>query len=112
MSMSARRLSLHPSALSDAEHALFTASLADLADVDSTSNDNIVMDWNRISVRVREARAWLCGRYASLGTGTIDEVRFLSLCFLCFCITGREYRSSASSPRPRSAAARSLLCCG
>ncbi|KAJ7936901.1 hypothetical protein B0H13DRAFT_2430874 [Mycena leptocephala] len=72
--MSARRLSLHPSALSDAEHALFTASLADLADVDSTSNDNIVMDWNRISVRVREARAWLCGRYASLGTGTIDEI--------------------------------------
>jgi hypothetical protein len=29
-------------------------------------------------VSVREARAWLCGRYASLGTGTIDQVIFLS----------------------------------
>ncbi|KAJ7936933.1 hypothetical protein B0H13DRAFT_2649326 [Mycena leptocephala] len=70
--MSLRRLSLHPSALSDAEHALFTASLADLADIDPTSND--AMDWDRISVSVREARAWICGRYASLGTGTIDEI--------------------------------------
>ncbi|KAJ7703515.1 hypothetical protein B0H17DRAFT_1194051 [Mycena rosella] len=33
---SARRLALHPSALSDAEHALFAASLADL--VDTTGN--------------------------------------------------------------------------
>jgi hypothetical protein len=33
-----------------------------------------------VRVSVREARAWLCGRYASLGTGTIDEVIFLS-CF-------------------------------
>jgi hypothetical protein len=74
--MSLRRLSLHPSALSDAEHALFTASLADLVDVDPTSND--ATDWDRISVTVREARAWICGRYASLGTGTIDEV--------CFCL--------------------------
>jgi hypothetical protein len=70
--MSARRLWLHPSALSDAEHAQFIASLADLADVDSTSNE----DWERISVSVREARAWLCGRYVSLGTGPIDEARF------------------------------------
>jgi hypothetical protein len=77
--MSLRRLSLHPSALSDTEHALFTASLADLADVDPTFND--AMDWDRISVSVREARAWLCGRYASLGTGTIDEV-----CFFLFSL--------------------------
>jgi hypothetical protein len=82
--MSARRLSLHLSALSDAEHAFFTASLADLADVDSTSTDNSndnAMDWERISVSVREARAWLCGRYASLGTRSIDEVRSSSFPF-------------------------------
>jgi hypothetical protein len=85
--MSARRLSLHPSTLIDAEHTLFTASLADLADVDSSPtpnvNSNASKNWERISVRVsvREARAWRCGRYASLGTGTTDEVIFLS-CFL------------------------------
>jgi hypothetical protein len=55
-------------------------------DVDSTSNDNLndnAMDWERISMSLnaREVRARLCGRYASLETGTIDEVRFL-FCFL------------------------------
>ncbi|KAJ7478268.1 hypothetical protein FB451DRAFT_1452585 [Mycena latifolia] len=65
-SSSARRLSLHPSALSDAEHALFTASLADLADNAG--------DWAHASVSVREARAWLRGRYASLPAGTVDEI--------------------------------------
>ncbi|KAJ6562064.1 hypothetical protein B0H19DRAFT_92442 [Mycena capillaripes] len=73
--MTSRRLSLHPSALSDDEYSLFTASLADLAEVDP--NDTGI-DWERISVSVREARAWLCGRYASLGSGTIDEVKFLA----------------------------------
>ncbi|KAJ7654868.1 hypothetical protein B0H17DRAFT_1146612 [Mycena rosella] len=47
------RLALHPSALSDADHALFTASLADLADITG--------DLEHVSVSVREARAWLCG---------------------------------------------------
>ncbi|KAJ7921919.1 hypothetical protein B0H13DRAFT_2318046 [Mycena leptocephala] len=42
--MAARRLSLHPSAEED-EHVLFTAGFAYLARVDSTSNDNIAMDW-------------------------------------------------------------------
>jgi hypothetical protein len=69
--MSSRRLSLHPSALSDAEHALFTASLADLADVDVHDGTT---DWERISVSVREARAWVCGRYPGLGAGRVDEV--------------------------------------
>jgi hypothetical protein len=62
-SMSARRLFLHPSTLIDAEHNLLTASLADLADVDSNPtpnvNSNASENWERISVRVsvREARA-------------------------------------------------------
>ncbi|KAJ7939449.1 hypothetical protein B0H13DRAFT_2648518 [Mycena leptocephala] len=70
--MSSRRLSLHPSALSDAEYSLFTASLAGFADLDP--NDNTGIDWQQISVSVREARAWLCGRYASLGPGIVDEI--------------------------------------
>ncbi|KAF8183339.1 hypothetical protein K438DRAFT_1767006 [Mycena galopus ATCC 62051] len=69
--MSSRRLSLHPSALSDAEYTLFTTSLADLAEVDSSDPK---LDWERLSVSVREARAWLCGRYASVGSGRIDEI--------------------------------------
>ncbi|KAJ7660541.1 hypothetical protein B0H17DRAFT_1144972 [Mycena rosella] len=60
-----RRLALHSSALSNTEHALFTASLADLADTS---------DLEYVSVNVREARAWFCGRYAALGSGTVDEI--------------------------------------
>ncbi|KAJ7177186.1 hypothetical protein C8R46DRAFT_1347034 [Mycena filopes] len=68
-----RRLSLHPSALSDAEYTLFTASLGELLDVDATSTNGAI-DWERLSVSVREARAWLCGRYAGLGSGVVDEI--------------------------------------
>ncbi|KAJ7696173.1 hypothetical protein B0H16DRAFT_1750400 [Mycena metata] len=69
--MPARRLSLHPSALSDAEYTLFTVSLGDLLDLDA--NDSGI-DWERLSLSVREARAWLCGRHASLGSATVDEI--------------------------------------
>ncbi|KAJ7041425.1 hypothetical protein C8F04DRAFT_1302278 [Mycena alexandri] len=69
--MSARRLSLHPSALSDVEYTLFTVSLGDLLDLDA--NDSGI-DWERLSLSVREARAWLCGRYVSLGSATVDEI--------------------------------------
>ncbi|KAJ7673372.1 hypothetical protein B0H17DRAFT_1140971 [Mycena rosella] len=48
-SSSARRLVLHPSTLSDAKHALFTPSLADLADTAG--------DLEHVSVSVREARS-------------------------------------------------------
>jgi hypothetical protein len=102
--MSSRRLSLHPSALSDAEHALFTASLADLADVDVHDGTT---DWERISVSVREARAWVCGRYPGLGAGRVDEVctvfsgaphSFLSvLCSFLPVIPGFTCQSDASS---------------
>jgi hypothetical protein len=58
----------------DAEHALFTASLADLADVDSSptpnDNSNDSVDWERISVC--EARAWLCHRAVCLA-GDCDD---------------------------------------
>ncbi|KAF7312820.1 Glycolipid transfer protein [Mycena kentingensis (nom. inval.)] len=66
---SSRTLSLHPSALSDAEHVLFAGSLASLIDQPADT-----IDWDRAAVSVREARAWLCGRYPDLGAGTVDEI--------------------------------------
>ncbi|KAJ7065731.1 hypothetical protein C8F01DRAFT_1126489 [Mycena amicta] len=66
-----RSLSLHPSALSDAEHTLFTASLVDLTDADVDAG---TIDWEGTTLSVREARAWLCGRYPELGAGTVDEI--------------------------------------
>ncbi|KAJ7610156.1 hypothetical protein FB45DRAFT_942847 [Roridomyces roridus] len=67
-SSSSRPLSLHPSALSDAEHPLFSSSLAELVDGDGQS------DWARASVSAREARAWIRGRYAALASGVVDEI--------------------------------------
>ncbi|KAJ7745841.1 hypothetical protein DFH07DRAFT_942787 [Mycena maculata] len=66
-SAASRSLALHPSALSDAEHALFSASFSELVD-DSD------WDWAQASVSVREARAWMRGRYAAVGTQTVDEI--------------------------------------
>ncbi|KAK7065119.1 hypothetical protein R3P38DRAFT_3250569 [Favolaschia claudopus] len=63
MTTTPRRLSLHPSALSDAEYTLFTASLADLAETGSG-----------VDVTAREARAWIRGRYQSLGGAVLDEI--------------------------------------
>ncbi|KAJ7660524.1 hypothetical protein B0H17DRAFT_1212529 [Mycena rosella] len=70
-SSSVRRLALHPSALSDAEHILFTTSLADLADT--------IGDLEHVSVNAPEAHAWLCGRYAALESGTVDQARLVIL---------------------------------
>jgi hypothetical protein len=88
--------------LSDTEHALFTASLADLADVHSTSNDRV--NWERISVsvRVREARAWICGWYVSLGLGrSMTCIFFVSFSVFDFIsVNGKcnTYRSASSPP--------------
>ncbi|KAJ7141675.1 hypothetical protein C8R43DRAFT_1200564 [Mycena crocata] len=32
------------------------------------------IDWERGSVSIREARAWICGWYSSLGSGTVDKI--------------------------------------
>ena len=103
-SMTLRRLSLHPSALSDAEYALFTTSLADLADIDAADP---AIDYEQITVSVREARAWLCGRYASLGSGVIDEVHLVSFLLPCFL---KKPRFFVFSPHQHLAVVQSLRC--
>lgn len=76
-----RPLTLHVSALSDAEYDLYTASLNDLAtestNGDTTPNTIRVRDdahYERTSVGVREVRAWLRGRYSNLPATDIDSV--------------------------------------
>ncbi|KAJ3750982.1 hypothetical protein DFH05DRAFT_1519142 [Lentinula detonsa] len=79
--MASRRLNLHVSALNDAEYQLYTASLADITLTDSRI-DGIEHDdtyFENIHVSVREARAWLRGRYSHISAATLDNIlRFFS----------------------------------
>jgi len=86
--MTQRRLDLHASALNDAEYELYTTSLADitLADEGNDNHDGTDKDkkgtehddayYDRLTVSVREARAWLRGRYSHVTAVTIDNVCF------------------------------------
>jgi hypothetical protein len=80
--MSQRRLALHASALSDVEYAVYTASLKDLVLGDSDAHQDQGEDdeyFARMQMGVREARAWLRGRYADVPVQTIDAIlRFFS----------------------------------
>ncbi|KAF5323231.1 hypothetical protein D9619_013526 [Psilocybe cf. subviscida] len=80
--MSQRRLALHASALSDAEYAVYTGSLKDLVLGDSDAHEGGGEDdeyFARMQMGVREARAWLRGRYADVPVQTIDTIlRFFS----------------------------------
>ncbi|OSX63792.1 hypothetical protein POSPLADRAFT_1055874 [Postia placenta MAD-698-R-SB12] len=70
-----RPLILHPSALTNAEYSLYLASLRDLADNDVPAlADPQRHDHEHFAVGVREARAWLRGRYAGLAPGVIDSI--------------------------------------
>ncbi|OCH86406.1 hypothetical protein OBBRIDRAFT_797204 [Obba rivulosa] len=70
-----RPLTLHVSALNDAEYALYISSIRDIAILDddpkAPASDAYYEDLN---IGVREARAWLRGRYASLNAGIIDSI--------------------------------------
>ena len=77
-----RRLALHASALSDAEYELYTTILRDIAltDDDNQMGNNGAADdtyFENLNIGVREARAWLRGRYSHLPASTIDKVSFL-----------------------------------
>jgi len=77
-----RRLALHASALSDAEYELYTAILRDiaLADDDTQTGSGGATDdayFENLNIGVREARAWLRGRYSHLSAFTIDQVCFI-----------------------------------
>lgn len=71
-----RPLTLHVSALSDVEYDLYTTSLDDLA-TDGNNDTTHVRDgghYERMTVGVREVRAWLRGRYSHLPASDIDAV--------------------------------------
>lgn len=70
-----RQLALHTSALNDAEYDLYTTSLVDIAD--NYSDPGAVHNdahYERMSIGVREARAWLRGRYSHIPASTIDAI--------------------------------------
>lgn len=83
-----RKLALHASALNDAEYDLYTQSLKEIVLGDCDEGDDSARAgqkgeggasgdayYERMTVGVREARAWLRGRYSSLSAGVIDGVR-------------------------------------
>jgi hypothetical protein len=68
-----RSLFLHVSALNDDEYNLFTSSFADLVALDLPLK--IDDDFEKLTVSIREARAWLRGRYPDLPVIDLDQVR-------------------------------------
>ncbi|KAF9269530.1 hypothetical protein L218DRAFT_1072359 [Marasmius fiardii PR-910] len=73
--MTLRRLDLHVSALNDAEYNLYTSSLADITLTDEQylkGHDDTY--YEQLSLSLREARAWLKGRYSHLPSTVIDNI--------------------------------------
>ena len=73
-----RPITLHASALSDAEYDLYTTALGDLAwsgdadDRSATGHDDAY--YEQMTISLREARGWLRGRYAHVPPASIDSV--------------------------------------
>ncbi|KAF8514016.1 hypothetical protein BU17DRAFT_94902 [Hysterangium stoloniferum] len=65
-----RPLTLHVSALSDAEYAAYTQSLSELASPVSPGKD---AEWETVVLSVREARGWIRGRYGACVDGAIID---------------------------------------
>ena len=62
-----RPLSLHSSALNDAEYNTFTENLGSLLDSDCE-------DPEAQTLSIREVRAWMRGRYPAVPATTVDKV--------------------------------------
>ncbi|KAJ7485035.1 hypothetical protein B0H11DRAFT_1149042 [Mycena galericulata] len=62
-----RPLSLHSSALNDAEYNVFTENLASLLDSDCD-------DPEAQTLTIREVRAWMRGRYPAVPAATVDRI--------------------------------------
>ena len=97
-----RPLALHVSALNDAEFALYTAAILDISEHDPAD----VQDYDKLDVGVREARAWLRGRYpaltpAALAGGCMIVVAFAVLSWS----TWREMKEDAARHEEAAAAA-------
>ncbi|KAK2463758.1 hypothetical protein APHAL10511_004251 [Amanita phalloides] len=70
-----RPLTLHASALSDVEYDIYTSSLNDIAD--GPSDSCAVHDdahYEQMTIGLREARAWLRGKYSHMPVSTIDAI--------------------------------------
>ena len=67
-----RPLTLHTSALSDDEYTFYTSSFSDLARCDGALHEDEF--YEKITISVRETRAWLRGRYSNIPVTTIDAV--------------------------------------
>ncbi|RPD55623.1 hypothetical protein L226DRAFT_537099 [Lentinus tigrinus ALCF2SS1-7] len=65
-----RPLTLHVSALNDAEYTTYTSSIHDIVETDAEPTT----DYDKLAVGVREARAWLRGRYPALASHTLDSI--------------------------------------
>jgi hypothetical protein len=91
-----RSLSLHVSALNDDEYTLFTSSFADLvaSDASLTTDDH----FEKHTVSVREARAWLRGRYPDLPVADLDQVN-ISLFPRVPSSNYNDFRSYVCSPK-------------
>lgn len=70
-----RSLYLHVSALNDDEYSLFTSCFTDLLASDTPLTTDA--DFEKQKVSIREARAWLRGRYVDLPVADLDQVRIL-----------------------------------
>lgn len=75
-----RQLSLHASALNDAEYELYTSILQGLVWADDQENSSASPSghddayYEQMRVGAREVRAWIRGRYAHIAPATIDGV--------------------------------------
>lgn len=70
-----RSLKLHVSALNDAEYNLYTTSFRDLVDVDGPIRGHLDdSQYDLLTISVREARAWLRGRYSDIPLTDIDTI--------------------------------------
>lgn len=108
-----RPLTLHSSALNDAEYAVYIACLRDLAEDEPNMQASDAFCEN-MNVGVREARAWLRGRYSSLAPGMIDSVRlFMNVPAAALttvdCCRSSAFSAQALHPPTSSQAASSLL---
>lgn len=77
-----RRLFLHTSSLSDAEYTVYIDALCDILEDGGGGGGNAQLTDEELEARLvvlREARAWMRGRYGDVSVADIDNVRPVSV---------------------------------
>lgn len=111
-----RRLTLHASALNDEEYDLYTQCLADIALPEEDIHHATTRDdayYEQMNIGIREARAWLRGRYSDVPAATLDAVCIhiiISMYFTSYCFVDSTLLFTQLEPG-RFAHWRSILCC-